>query len=123
MVVDDEAAVRAVTSEVLTSLGYEVFQAESGLSACELYRQHRDVIRVVLLDLTMPELSGEQTLRKLQAIDRDVRVVVLTGYTEDEARLRFVQGELAGFLTKPFVRDELLATLEAAARRPPAATG
>jgi CheY-like chemotaxis protein len=123
LVVDDEAPVRAVTAEVLTSFGYDVFQAESGQRASDLYREHHDVIRVVLLDLTMPEMSGEQTLRKLQAIDREVRVVVLTGYTEDEARLRFVQGELAGFLTKPFVRDELLATLEAATRRAPAIKG
>jgi CheY-like chemotaxis protein len=120
LVVDDEEPVRNVTSEVLKSLGYQVYQAESGSRACELYRQHQDAIRVVLLDLTMPEMSGEQTLRGLQEIRKDVKVVVLTGYTEDEARLRFVQGDLAGFLTKPFVREELVSTLEAAARRNPA---
>jgi len=114
LVVDDEEPVRAVTAEVLTSLGYQVLQAEGGGRACELYREHSAVIRVVLLDLTMPDMSGEQTLRELQAIRRDVKVIVLTGYTEDEARLRFVQGDLAGFLTKPFVRDELISTLEAA---------
>jgi signal transduction histidine kinase/CheY-like chemotaxis protein len=114
LVVDDEEPVRAVVSEVLASLGYRVFQAPGGTRACELYRRHADIIRVVLLDLTMPEMSGEQTLRELQAIRRDVKVIVLTGYTEDEARLRFVQGDLAGFLTKPFVREELIATLERA---------
>jgi CheY-like chemotaxis protein len=112
LVVDDEEPVRRVTSEVLRSLGYKVYEADGGRSACELYREHGEAIRVVLLDLTMPEMSGEQTLRELQAINRDVKVIVLTGYTEDEARLRFVQGDLAGFLTKPFVRDELVATLE-----------
>jgi two-component system, cell cycle sensor histidine kinase and response regulator CckA len=114
LVVDDERPVRVVTAEILASLGYEVLQAEGGRRACELYREHADRIRVVLLDLTMPEMSGEETLRELQAIRRDVKVVVLTGYTEDEARLRFVRGELAGFLTKPFVCNELIATLEAA---------
>jgi signal transduction histidine kinase/CheY-like chemotaxis protein len=123
LVVDDEEPVRAVTSEVLQSLGYRVFQADGGARACEIYRQHQDEIRAVLLDLTMPEMSGEQTLRELQAVRPDVRVVVLTGYTEDEARLRFVRGELAGFLTKPFVREELVATLESAARRPPKSSG
>jgi CheY-like chemotaxis protein len=109
--------VRTVTAEVLISLGYKVLQADGGRRACELYREHADGIRVVLLDLTMPEMSGEQTLRELQAIRRNVKVIVLTGYTEDEAHLRFVRGELAGFLTKPFVCDELIATLEAATAR------
>ncbi|MET0592256.1 MAG: response regulator [Polyangiaceae bacterium] len=114
LVVDDERPVRMVTAEILASLGYDVLQAEGGRRACELYREHADRIRVVLLDLTMPEMSGEETLRELQAIRSDVKVIVLTGYTEDEARLRFVRGELAGFLAKPFVCNELIATLEAA---------
>jgi signal transduction histidine kinase/CheY-like chemotaxis protein len=114
LVVDDERPVRAVTADILASFGYDVLAAESGQRACELYREHAEKIRVVLLDLTMPEMSGEQTLRSLQAINPAVRVIVLTGYTEDEARLRFVRGELAGFLTTPFGCDELSAALEAA---------
>jgi signal transduction histidine kinase/CheY-like chemotaxis protein len=114
LLVDDEPSVREVTAEILSSLGYDVMQAESGRRACEIYRQHAERIRIVLLDLTMPEMSGEQTFRALQRIRRDVKVIVLTGYTEDEARLHFVRSELAGFLTKPFVCKELIATLEAA---------
>jgi DNA-binding response OmpR family regulator len=64
----------------------------------------------------MPGLSGEQTLRELKAIRPEVDVVVLSGYAEDEARLRFVKGELAGLLTKPFSREELTDVLRFALR-------
>jgi len=113
LVIDDEGPVRQVTAEVLASLGYEVLQAEGGRRALEIYRAEHPRIGLVLLDLTMPELTGEQTLRELRAIEPNVKVIVLTGYTEDEGRLRFVRGELAGFLTKPFVREELVAALRA----------
>ncbi len=114
LVVDDEEPVRAVTTEILTSLGYRVLQADGGRRACELFRSHAEDIRLVLLDLTMPGLSGEQTFRELKAIRSDVRVIVLTGYAGDEASLRFAPGDLAGFLTKPFVRDELVETIQTA---------
>jgi two-component system cell cycle sensor histidine kinase/response regulator CckA len=116
LVVDDEDAVRAVTSEMLAGLGYEVLAADSGLAAVELFREVGDRIRLVLLDFTMPGLSGEHTFRELKALRSDVDVIVLTGYAEDDARLRFVKGELAGFLTKPFVREEIIDTLRRARR-------
>jgi signal transduction histidine kinase/CheY-like chemotaxis protein len=116
LVVDDEDAVRAVTSEMLTGLGYEVIEAASGRAAVEVFRERGDVIRLVMLDFTMPGLSGEETFRELKALRADVDVIVLTGYTEDDARLRFVNGELAGFLTKPFMREEIIDTLRRARR-------
>jgi two-component system, cell cycle sensor histidine kinase and response regulator CckA len=117
LVVDDERPVRTATADILASLGYEVLQADSGRGAVELLRQHGRRVKVVLLDLTMPEMSGEQTLRELKAVCPEARVIVLTGYAEDEAHLRFFQGELSGFLTKPFIREELLETLQAATRK------
>jgi two-component system cell cycle sensor histidine kinase/response regulator CckA len=111
LVVDDEDAVRAVTRETLIDLGYEVLEANSGRAAVEMFRDVGERVRVVMLDFTMPGLSGEQTLRELKALRADVDVVVLTGYAEDEARLRFVNGELAGFLTKPFLREEIIDAL------------
>jgi two-component system cell cycle sensor histidine kinase/response regulator CckA len=116
LVVDDDEAVRSVTAEMLASLGYEVVKAQSGDQAAELLAYHGERIRVVLLDLTMPGMTGEQTLRALKAIVPEVPVIVLTGYTEDEARLSFVQGAIARFLTKPFIRDELVEALEAVRR-------
>jgi two-component system cell cycle sensor histidine kinase/response regulator CckA len=111
LVVDDEDAVRAVTSEMVAALGYDVVEAGGGKRSIDLLREHGERVRVVLLDFTMPGLSGEDTLRELKAIRPDLDVVVLSGYAEDEARLRFVKGELAGLLTKPFAREELVEVL------------
>ena len=114
MIVDDEPAVRAATADMLASLGYEAVQADGGRRAMELLQQYKDRVAVVLLDPTMPDMSGEQTLRALKAIRADVCIVVLTGYAEAEAHLRFAKGEFAGALTKPFLRDELVEVLQAA---------
>ncbi len=111
LVVDDEAPVRVATGEILRSLGYRVYEADGGVSACELFRRHMREIDVVLLDLAMPDMNGEQTLRQLKQLRSDVPVILLTAYAEDEFRLRFSKGDLAGFLTKPFVRDELIQVL------------
>lgn len=118
LVVDDEEPVRVVTSEVLKSVGFRVLTAASGQEACQLFESHGDEIKLVLLDLTMPQMSGDETLRRLVEIRSDIRVVVMTGYTKDEVSLHFSRGELAGFLTKPFVRDELVNTIYQALRLP-----
>ncbi len=118
LVVDDEEPVRVVTSEVLRSVGFQVITAASGIEACELFQAHGNEVKLVLLDLTMPKMSGEETLRRLAEIQPDVRVVVMTGYTKDEVSLHFSHGELAGFLTKPFVREELVNTIYQALRLP-----
>jgi CheY-like chemotaxis protein len=101
---------------MLRGLGYDVIAAPSGRAAVDVFRERGAEVRVVLLDFTMPGLSGEDTFRQLKAIRDDVDVIVLTGYTEDEARLRFVKGELAGFLTKPFMREEIVDALRRAQR-------
>ena len=118
LLVDDEPAVRLVTAEVLRTIGYRVIEADGGVAARELYRQHAEEIDIVLLDLAMPDMNGEQTLRELQKIRRDVRVVLLTAYAEDEFRMRFVQNELAGFIAKPFAFEELVEVLRSATRAP-----
>ena len=114
LVVDDEPAVRIVTSEVLRAIGYRVLEADGGVSACELFRSHAAEIDIVLLDLAMPDMNGEQTLRELQKVRRDVRVILLTAYAEDEFRMRFVQDDLAGFIAKPFAYEELVEVLRKA---------
>ncbi len=114
LVVDDEEPVRYVTSEVLRSVGFQVRTADCGEEALRLFQEHSDEIKLILLDLTMPKMGGEEALRKLSAIRSDVRVVVMTGYTKDEVSLHFSHGELAGFLTKPFVRDELVGAVREA---------
>jgi two-component system, cell cycle sensor histidine kinase and response regulator CckA len=111
LVVDDEAAVRTVTSEVLRSLGYRVLEADGGAAACHLLRSHGAEVQVVLLDLAMPDMNGEEALRELKKIRAEVPVILLTAYAQDEFRARFLPGDLAGFVAKPFAREELVEAL------------
>jgi len=108
LIVDDEAAVRAATTAILSSVGYRVLQADGGVSGTELFRARASEIDLVLLDLAMPDMNGEQTLSEMKKIRADIPVVLLTDYAEDEARLCSVRPQLAGFVAKPFAYEELI---------------
>ena len=114
LVVDDEPAVRAATIAILSSIGYRVLEADGGVAATELFRARAAEIDLVLLDLAMPDMNGEQTLRELKKIRPEIPVVLLTAYAEDEARLCTVRPHLAGFVAKPFAYEELILAVKTA---------
>jgi len=109
LVVDDEQAVRQVASRVLSGAGFAILTASDGREAVEVFGQHADEITVVLLDLTMPEMDGEETFDKMQRFRPDVRVILSSGYTEQEATRQFGGKGLAGFIQKPYRADMLIA--------------
>ncbi len=117
LVVDDEPTVRATARTALTRSGFDVLLAEDGRVALELYRNRAHEISLVLLDLTMPEMSGEETFAQLQTIRPDVKVVLSSGYSEREAARSFRGYDLAGFLQKPYTGSELSEKVSAALRR------
>ncbi len=111
LVVDDEASVRSVTRALLQRRGFEVTDVAHGLAALDAFRTHPDDYSLVLLDLTMPGLGGEDTFRALRELRPNLRVVLMSGYNEHEVTRLFVGRGLAGFLQKPFRADELYATV------------
>jgi PAS domain S-box-containing protein len=111
LVIDDEETVQAVAARMLEILGFRVLLANDGREGLETYREHRVEITGVLMDLTMPHLDGEETYRELRAIDPAVRVLLMSGYNEQEAVARFVGKGLAGFIQKPFSIEDLKASL------------
>ncbi|HOZ45538.1 MAG TPA: PAS domain S-box protein [Candidatus Hydrogenedentes bacterium] len=102
LVVDDEQTVRTVAKMMLEKFGFNVLTACDGADGVEVFREHADEIRLVLLDMTMPRLSGEQAFAELRRIRPGVRVVLSSGYNEQEATNRFAGKGLAGFLQKPY---------------------
>ncbi|MEO5989606.1 MAG: response regulator [Candidatus Eisenbacteria bacterium] len=114
LVVDDEPTVRDVAAELLEVMGLTPHACESGESAIAYFRQHASEVRMVLLDARMPGLDGEQTLRELQKLRPDVRVVLSSGLTDPGAAGEFIEGELAGFLRKPFELEEFADAVRAA---------
>ena len=111
LVVDDEETVRAVTARTLESLGFQPLIASDGVEAVRAFREHAGTLRVVLLDLTMPHMDGEETYRELYRINPDVPVVLMSGFTEKDTIDRFAGKKLAGFIQKPFDRPRLQAKL------------
>ena len=112
LVVDDEATVRLAAARMLASIGFRVLTAESGREAVERFRAEGENIRAVLLDLTMPQLDGEGTFRALRALRPDVRVLLMSGFNEQDAIGRFIGEGPAGFLQKPFDTESLRARLQ-----------
>jgi signal transduction histidine kinase/DNA-binding response OmpR family regulator len=102
LVADDEEDVRTVIRGMLEKLGFHVLLAADGRSALEIFRDHGDGIVCVLLDLTMPHLDGEQAFREMRRIRPDVKVILSSGYNEQEATQPFAGKGLTGFIQKPY---------------------
>jgi PAS domain S-box-containing protein len=107
LLVDDEPAVRRAGSRMLRKLGFEVMEAEDGEEAVRLYSAASLPFAVVLMDLTMPRLDGRRAFERLQGIDPTVRVVMMSGFNEDEAVSTFKGAPPLAFLHKPFSVEEL----------------
>ncbi|MBL9210364.1 MAG: PAS domain S-box protein [Opitutaceae bacterium] len=114
LVVDDEDSVRDVSVRILQSCGFATDVAVDGRAAVELFRAAPSRYDVVLLDLTMPVLDGVEAFRQLRQIQPDVRVVLMSGFNEQDAVGRFTGKGLAGFVQKPFDASALGAAITAA---------
>lgn len=108
LVIDDESHVRLFATEALKRFGFSVLQATDGPEGIELFRAHEHEIAAVLLDATMPLMSGEETFQALMEIRSDTPVILSSGFNETEATDRFVGQGLAGFLQKPYGPGELI---------------
>lgn len=102
LVIDDEEPVLEAVTDILAFAGVEVVTALNGQAGIELFRLRRDDIRLVLLDLSMPGLSGEETLRELYRLDPHVRVIVSTGFDQVDAADRIGRDIKVGFIQKPY---------------------
>jgi two-component system, cell cycle sensor histidine kinase and response regulator CckA len=108
LLVDDEESIRSMGRHILERAGLEVMTAADGREAVDLFAQYRDKLRLVLLDMTMPHLDGEACFRELRRIDPDVKVIMTSGYNEQDVVNRFVGKGLAGFVQKPYKAGDLL---------------
>ncbi len=98
---------------MLETMGFKVLLACDGVEALEVYRQHKEEIVCVLLDLTMPNLDGEQTFRALRELNPCLKVIMSSGYNEQEVNLKFAGSGLSGFIQKPYNVAEMSRKLHA----------
>jgi PAS domain S-box-containing protein len=111
LVIDDDAGVRRTVCRMLSFLGFSAMQAADGREGLETFSRHVSEIVLVILDMTMPKMNGEETFREIRRIRADTPVILTSGYSEIEATRRFTSKGLAGFLEKPFTPSDLAAKL------------
>jgi CheY-like chemotaxis protein len=111
LVVDDEEMVREVAGGMLEGLGCRVITVESGERALEVLASGSEKVGLVMLDLTMPGMDGEETFRRIRKISPRIPVIVFSGYSREDLRRRFRGRSDVTFLQKPFTIDTLKAAL------------
>jgi CheY-like chemotaxis protein len=107
LLVEDEETVRALTRKVLERKGYTVLDARHGKDALLIFQRHRGAIQLLLTDMVMPEMGGRELAEHLMGMDERMRVLYMSGYTDDAVARRGLTAPEAALLQKPFTADGL----------------
>jgi CheY-like chemotaxis protein len=107
LLVDDEAFIREIGEELLTMLGYNVLLAESGERAEEVLAAEKQHVRLVLLDLIMPGLSGAETFRRLRTVAPELKILLATGHGVDSEVRDLLNQGCVGYIQKPYTFADL----------------
>ena len=111
LIVDDEADVLKICTSVLENIGYRVLSAKDGQEAIKLYRNNKDEIDIVLLDMIMPNMSGGELYDRLKEINPEVKVLLSSGYSIDGEATEILNRGCDGFIQKPFDIKKLSAKI------------
>ena len=107
LLVDDEAGVIEVCSEMLENLGYKVKAVTDGMQAIDVLKSRDFKIDLVLLDMVMPQINGQQTFEKIREVDPDMKILICSGYTKEEKIQKMVEKGCDEYILKPFDVVEL----------------
>jgi CheY-like chemotaxis protein len=111
LLVEDDASVRILLRDALRKLGYRVIEAKQGLDACLLASQELDRLDLLLTDMVMPGMGGRELAQHLMAIKPDLRILFMSGFTDDVGILAGHERGTSGFLQKPFTPELLARTV------------
>ncbi len=113
LVVDDEESVRRIAKLVLEERGYVVRLAANGRDALEqIFQDESEEIALVLLDLIMPVMGGEEALGHIKRVRPDIPIILSSGYNAEESMRKFPAGSVTGFLQKPYTADALATVIQ-----------
>jgi CheY-like chemotaxis protein len=111
LVVDDEAAVREITEEILVTSGYRVISAGDGTEALARYVEQRAEVRVVITDMMMPFMDGAATIRALRKLDPAAKIIATSGLAAAGQSREAVNLGVDAILSKPYTAESLLQTM------------
>lgn len=112
LVADDEEPIRDLAGRMLGRFGYKVILASSGEEALEVYSERKDQIDLVILDIGMPGMGGHQCLKELLRLDRNIKVIIASGYSPNGQVQETLESDAAGFAAKPYQLTDLLKTVQ-----------
>jgi PAS domain S-box-containing protein len=112
LVVDDEDLVLHVAANMLEKLGYTVLKARNGTEAVHVFDAHKNQIKLVVLDIIMPDMGGGEVYDKIKTINPDVKVLLASGYSVDGQAIELLERGCDGFMQKPFTMEELSGKIE-----------
>jgi PAS domain S-box-containing protein len=108
LIIDDEEMVRRSVADILTAYSYEVLTANDGIEGVRVFQANRHKIVLVILDMIMPEMSGKQTFKEIREISPDIKVLLCSGYGQEQYFHELFEAGADSFLQKPFHHSELL---------------
>lgn len=111
LITDDEPMALELLHSVLTDAGYDVSVAQSGFECLDLYRRDNQSHDLILMDLSMPLMDGEETLQRLRQMCPSVKVVLMAGFVDSGRLEKMMANGLNGFIGKPFAPVEILAVV------------
>lgn len=114
LVVDDEAFIVKILSAFLKQLGYQPLATTSGVEAWHMFVEHQDRVSLVILDQTMPDMSGADLASKLRRLRPDMPIIMFSGYGEEEMRRETKDLGITAFMRKPVTHDQLALTVRKA---------
>lgn len=108
LVIDDEESVREAVHDILEIVNIHVYTAPDGRTGLALYQAHQSEIDLVLLDLSMPGISGEETFKNIREFDPQARILLSSGYSNTEISSRYNLQNITGFIQKPYTLQTLI---------------
>ncbi len=112
LLIDDEEVIREIGSEMFESMGFSCITAKNGEEGIELYQELKANIRLVVLDIELPGISGEKVYEMLKEINPDIKILLVSGYGKDYLEAFFFKQKLVHFVSKPFQLSKLSQTID-----------
>ena len=114
LVVDDEDSLRETLKSILELNNYTVIDATDGIQACEIYQSDYNNIELVILDMIMPKMGGFETYKKLKEVNPNVKILIISAFSENHEVTEMLESNAVAFLHKPFKIKEILSVIKSA---------